>query len=386
MDPRSKTFLEAVLGPNGAAAINRATARCAGLGALVVPRTALAWVAAAAPNGYAGLVPGTQVAVELRKSEAGVDGVIGGRPVSSLFEAAAVVAVVVGAEVVPAELRMTDISRLGRSVDGMVRARLVKAVRDPRQPYQVPTQAHDPGLRRDRGEFSDEELGGGWQVMINSGDRRVPGTVAKIHQDPENGNRAYAMTVRNEESGEHETYVRDFPLSSWHQQWSGMPLEQVRIAAQAADWHTSNHTAHHKDAQDAVLRAFQDHNSGFRELPSLDMRSSMLDLDKTDLPAKRAEGDPAGAPLEADAPSRVQKRAQKAPKPTLAMSEAQVGAPCRACGAPMFRAGRLSCTCWSALADGLRLTKSERGYDVHFGAGWDAESVASFVQDRLNRM
>lgn len=158
-------FLDEVLGTAGARALRKAIERQPTLEPLLVPRAVLAWVAMAARLGYEGPVPAHDVSVRLAKSEHGFSGSVGDVEFANetLYRVAARVAVAMGVDGQLPDARSLDLERLGKSLDALVKARVVaelrKAVLDPKS-------AHDAGYRFDvshRGDHTTTVRASFWQ-------------------------------------------------------------------------------------------------------------------------------------------------------------------------------------------------------------------------------
>lgn len=149
MDKPTYTFLKAVLGNDGAAAMRRAVAKDPRLEYYLVPRTILGWVLNKAE--FEGQVPGTEVYVQFQKSEKTYSGSIGARtePVrpfeGDIFQTVAEIATGMGFEAGSFEGTDRMLATLGKSVDALIQARgltrqLVKA--------EAPGPAHLPDSAR----------------------------------------------------------------------------------------------------------------------------------------------------------------------------------------------------------------------------------------------
>lgn len=156
-------FLEAVLGPEGAAAFRRAFERAPQLEAVVVPRAVLAWAQFMGRVGYDGGVPGLEGATcDLSKSD---DGFYGHLTVNSdrhefrgadVFSVASALHAALGEPLELPEDLGPDLTRLGRSVDLLVRATMAKSLHSrvevpgpPARPLEpTPPQAPDPTADR----------------------------------------------------------------------------------------------------------------------------------------------------------------------------------------------------------------------------------------------
>lgn len=130
----SLQFLKAVLGDDGAAALQKAAERSVELGNALIPRTIMAWVDVAGRFGFEGELPGVKnTYIHFEKNESG--GYRGAISVndetynfqdSTLFRLSASVAVALDVSVGDASrIRDMDVEKLGKSVDCLVKARYV---------------------------------------------------------------------------------------------------------------------------------------------------------------------------------------------------------------------------------------------------------------------
>ncbi len=134
MNTESTIFLKTVLGEDGAAALLKAVSKNPVLENVLVPRTILAWVAISSRLGYEGPIPGYQASlVKFQKSEAGYSGGISGANGAhsfsreSIYHVAASMAVSMGIDTnMPASLSEINLTRLGKSIDLLVKARVVQ--------------------------------------------------------------------------------------------------------------------------------------------------------------------------------------------------------------------------------------------------------------------
>src|SRR5688572_26210858 len=134
MDPRRLSFLEAVVGPDGARALAKAVQDPA-LEWAIFPRVVMAWLEVAGTADYDDALPGVDdTKLTFKKSEAFFTGSINiGSDVytfdnASLFHVAGSVAVALGsdADPSPALKSSTTLSRLGKSIDLLVKARTLR--------------------------------------------------------------------------------------------------------------------------------------------------------------------------------------------------------------------------------------------------------------------
>ena len=161
MDQRKLKFLTAVLGTDGAGALVKAAERSADLEHALIPRTIMAWLLIAGRGDYEGSVPGIDDSyLAFRKSgeeysgSIGIDDVVYTFESAPLLHVAAGIAVSLGAdhERVSDSLRDLDLVRLGKSIDLLVKARIVaeelRKVEPPGQPAapREPQQHEAPTL------------------------------------------------------------------------------------------------------------------------------------------------------------------------------------------------------------------------------------------------
>jgi hypothetical protein len=135
MDKASFQFLSAVLGDDGASALQKAAERSSELSSVLVPRAILAWLNTAGRYDFEGEVPGIENSyISFSKSSKGFDGSVdmyGERyefEGASMFHLAASVATVVGIDhELGVGVRDSDIERLGKSIDLLARTRLLSS-------------------------------------------------------------------------------------------------------------------------------------------------------------------------------------------------------------------------------------------------------------------
>lgn len=125
----SITFVSAVLGKDGSAALKRAIQRSPSLEGFLVPRTVLGWTMS--KTEYRGVLPGVDsIYLEFSKSETGYNGRIGvgSSPVVKFaakdeFELAAEIIAGLGVEVKKFQGSAATLARLGKSIDALLKAR-----------------------------------------------------------------------------------------------------------------------------------------------------------------------------------------------------------------------------------------------------------------------
>lgn len=142
------SFLKAVLGLDGALALRKARDRAPVLDSVLLPRTIVAWLGAAARLEYVGEIPGiANSQISLAKSEDG--GLTGAITVGSdnypfrqesLLYVAAALGVALGVDnSLDPSLRGQDLSKLGKSIDLLVRGKLLTA-------FSAPPAAEAPSI------------------------------------------------------------------------------------------------------------------------------------------------------------------------------------------------------------------------------------------------
>lgn len=134
MDGRKLGFLTSVLGKEGARALSKAVERSTALGNVVLPRAIVAWLGAV-PT-YEGEIPGVaNTYVSFAKSESGFSGSVAIEDTmyefadQPILRVAAAMAVALGADREPVDptVRDLDLARLGKSIELLVKARMVAA-------------------------------------------------------------------------------------------------------------------------------------------------------------------------------------------------------------------------------------------------------------------
>lgn len=150
MDPRRHSFLQAVVGADGARALAKAADHSADLEWAILPRVILSWLEVVSHADYDDQIPGTDLHLTFRKSEGGFSGIVDvedepyGFRDASLYHLAGSVAVALGVEPeVAPELRSPALSHLGKSVDLLVRSRTLRKIARERSKggAQAPGQA-----------------------------------------------------------------------------------------------------------------------------------------------------------------------------------------------------------------------------------------------------
>lgn len=132
MQPQHIQFLTAVLGNDGAQALQKAADRSEDLGNALVPRAILSWLNAATKYDFDGAIPGvTNTYVSFSKSEKGFSGSIDlhgenyAFKDASIFHLAASVATAINVNDISTGARSSEIEKLGRSVDLLAKTRIL---------------------------------------------------------------------------------------------------------------------------------------------------------------------------------------------------------------------------------------------------------------------
>src|SRR5579859_373797 len=74
MDPRTKAFLTAVAGADGASALIKSTKQIKNLEGLIAPKAIMTWLDLGQDTDFTGVIPGTEIPLRFCKSEAGYTG------------------------------------------------------------------------------------------------------------------------------------------------------------------------------------------------------------------------------------------------------------------------------------------------------------------------
>lgn len=127
-------FLKHVLGEDGYRAFEKANARVPTLGAVLAPRTIVGWLTTAIRVNYEGQIPGVDNSyISIEKSDRGFTGAVTiedqvhGFQDTDILHVASAVAVALGVQDIAIHpmLKNTDISKLGKSIDMLVKVRVI---------------------------------------------------------------------------------------------------------------------------------------------------------------------------------------------------------------------------------------------------------------------
>lgn len=130
-------FMKSILGEDGQQAFEKMIKREPGIGALLAPRTILGWISTVSGIHFEGEIPGvTNSYIALSKAEDGIHGAVAVAGIHHSFDGANILHVaaalshalgVQNIEIDPG-LKSTDISKLGKSIDLLVKARTIAHV------------------------------------------------------------------------------------------------------------------------------------------------------------------------------------------------------------------------------------------------------------------
>ncbi|SRR6266851_1535178 len=131
-------FLTEILGPHGVEALNKAAEKMPALRSVIVPRAIIAWLSTMSNHGFQGSLPGTESYIALVKTEN--DDFTGAVTIgdklyefnnSNLLHVAASVGVALGIDSTPIseQLKKTDLIKLGKSIDSLVKSNIIKKAR-----------------------------------------------------------------------------------------------------------------------------------------------------------------------------------------------------------------------------------------------------------------
>lgn len=135
----SQDFLKSVLGNEGFKAVDRTILRIPILSSVVIPRTILAWVSTISKYGYVGELPGTPNSYFslAKNSSDNFDGAITIQDKlyslnnADLLHVASSVGVALNIETeeIPEQLKQSNLSKLGKSLDLLVKSQIIKQAR-----------------------------------------------------------------------------------------------------------------------------------------------------------------------------------------------------------------------------------------------------------------
>lgn len=356
-DSSSTSFLKSVLGDDGAEALRKANVRVPSLGAVLAPRTIISWLSTAVRVDYEGEIPGLENSyVNLQKSDDGYTGemTVGDQVVSfdnsDVLHVAATIAVALGVDdAVDPSVKNTDISKLGKSIDLLVKARVVssavaqdleKRLLDPNAGVHFSHQHHD--------------LGGGDML-----------THVKAHHQGQ-----VVGEVMFEHMPNNQLKVADMTVHPEHRR-RGIASAIMAHAEKATGKKITAHTAFTNDG--AALWA------GNAQAPQ---------FGKVELTGRAAA--PRG-PKEPDAPQMPQSVSPSTNKTTkppmtktakeLSITKSEAENPCPECGLKQFRGDKFTgCMCFRALSKSVTTKPHADGYTLSLSRSqWDDETVHTFL-------
>lgn len=385
MIPRFQVdFLQEVLGADGAAALLRAVQKSEALAHVLVPRTLLSWSALAGSYGYTGPVPGIPESfLEFSKSEAGYSGAltVGTDTIpfssASIYRMVSHVAVALGLDdVAPAaELRGLDLQKLGKSIDLLVRSRVVTdALRKAR--YEGPSQA-DQAHR---------------MSIIAAIPGRKPGTAPgqslvqqpnPVAPRPAGAKPAFAAKPAVDPALAPTAISKRPPLATIHQGMSSADTAHRMSIINAIPGRKPGMAPGQSLTQPAAAKPPPPIASDITKPPSAPSvpPQAATKVDKAELPGHQAMPIAQGAPQGPQAPTKQPK--QKAPKalPALKISKAEMKTRCTICGRSQFLNSELvGCLCFQALAKNTTVVNTPTGVQVSFGSSWDFSAIEVFAE------
>jgi predicted GNAT family acetyltransferase len=344
MNERAYSFLQGVLGRDGAEAFNKAIQKESSLSSAVVPRAILSWLNLATKYDYEGGIPGVEnTYLQFTKSEGpGYSGAISiGEDVysfnnASMYHVAASVAVSLGLDntKLDANVRDMTVGRLGKSIDTLVKARvalneLQKKILDPGFGYQFSHEHHDLGNGNMLTKINVHSPTGehvGAATFNHKGNTLVPGSVV-VEDEHQRRGIASAMYAHAQK----QTGKTIAPSSNQTPEGSAL-------------WQGNAKTP----------------QFGKVELPG-----------QSNPPKKQQEQ------MAPQAPQFQQAQPRPPAKKGLKITKAQAENKCSMCSQPQFRAGAFTgCLCFSAMAKNVKVQKSETGYSLEFkSAEWDTDAI-----------
>ncbi len=154
MNPNQLKFLTAILGEDGASALNKAVERAPALNNALIPRAVLSWIKNI--DSFDGELPGLDNKIVLNKSEAGWTGSLDIKSHIYNFKDAptlhvcAAISYGISDELTPANIKKLDIQNLGKSLDLLVKTQGVSA-------FSLSHQAQQGTIKANKGLLSHHE-------------------------------------------------------------------------------------------------------------------------------------------------------------------------------------------------------------------------------------
>lgn len=402
----AEDFLFAVLGSDGARVLLKAVTRAPILVPVLVPRTILSWLDTSVRLCYEGEIPGIENSyISIKKTETAYSGALTiGDAVHSfenrdIYHVAAAMGVSLGLKTVDSveEFRRQDLEKLGKSIDLLVKSRVVsdalkkEAVkkvallpdRDAKSLGEVFQEGHVGNTVWKR----TEKLGDGiWHHVFRGNSKNTEAAVfhhLSTSQDPS------APAIAQIHGTQHD----NGPLSiSFAQVRSGYESggygKQLYLAAlrQHGSMESDTHVSRHADKVWQWLGAQPGVRVHYGAVGSNEPHIATLDLHKIEMPGKAAA---ARAPIQPQAPDPQKKApANSNLKPGFGKKEINVSKneaekKCGDCGGRQIKAGKVKgCLCFRDLVKSSPVECYRHGdsYSLHFnGTEWDSESMSAFL-------
>ena len=355
-------FMASVLGADGAEAIVRAVRKSEDLGRLLVPRTLLSWSALVGQYGFEGPIPGVERSwISFSKSESGYSGAltVGNDSIpftdASIYRLAAHLAVVleVGDSAPSPRAQGLDLTRLGKSIDLLVRTRAVGEALKKAAPFSMPGAAEGAKRKAIFAGIPGRSPGmpPGASVTAPPG----PGTAAGMAPTKPHGATGPAMKPPSPQGGLSGGSSFSMPSTAESQHRAAImqsaPKTPVPVAPVQAP------TKVDKGEESAA---------------------------KTELPGQQAKPLQQVGAIAPVAPTKQPK--QKAPPkpklPGLKVAKHELGVACNVCGRVQFLGQKfVGCICLSLLAKSVHATPIATGDVVlTFGSGWDMDALEILIE------
>ena len=349
-------FLKHVLGEDGQKAFEKADKRSGGIGVVLGPRAIIGWLSAAIKANFEGEIPGLHNSyISLQKHEANsFSGVLTiGEQVHSFNEAdilhvAANIAVALGIEdlEIPQHLKNSDISKLGKSIDMLVKARVIaKALsQDLQKNLQPPTaQAPAPTLHNTVEGFFQ-------QLKATPGHQR--GSLIQAHLNHPPFQAALAIHPQ-------QTSIRGTLLNFLDSKANAGMAGPKKISVGGAS----------------------------ASIPAQPVKKAAMTGGEQPGPAAKPHGAiPPTSPLspKATAPTSppTLKSATSMTKKELLVKKADSERVCQECESLLFKNDKFTgCLCFKTLAKSVKTTVTPNGYSLSFNKSqWDSDTFRALVQ------
>jgi GNAT superfamily N-acetyltransferase len=393
-------FLKAVLGVDGAQALEKAADRVPVLDSVLVPRTIVAWLGSAVRVQYEGEIPGVSNSYfAVQKSERDLlsgavtvgDSVHSFEDESLLYVAAALgVALGVDGQKLDPSLRGQDLSRLGKSIDLLVRGRFAARLLAEGEPVEKAIGDIAPGkqTRSVAGAFGSYDYNhvlqpahhqGGFQMQVehyaeeNDGSQHFRASLHHPSHQIQAG--SVKATFNPHTKG---VSVENADLHESHQ---GKGLGSAMYEAVLA--HAKHHfgathvvgSVHSSMASAVHNRLSQKHGLSYQATPTPYPQLASPTPGPND-----ARHDPYQYALKEELDPTKPK--PKALKKELLVTKSESERKCTECGGQQFARERfVGCLCFRGLAKGVKTVVTQSG-DYHIklvGGEWDEDSVHALV-------